>query len=67
MENKLFCKCLHEIENDLDRTKWCMMPCLAQITILKEREELQKEYPPFSGPYPQDYNNRAEKLDNKEQ
>jgi hypothetical protein len=36
--NGPFCRCLFEIENKKRRTKFCFMPCAAQITIIKGRE-----------------------------
>lgn len=39
---KPFCKCLHETENNLPRTKFCRMPCGAQKMIMKERENTVK-------------------------
>jgi hypothetical protein len=40
---KPFCQCLHEVENNLPRTKRCMMPCLDQLKILAEREKVKKD------------------------
>jgi hypothetical protein len=38
MNNKeLFCQCLHEIENDLPRTKFCFMACRDQGMIMHKR------------------------------
>lgn len=37
----LFCRCLHEIENELERTKFCMRPCRSQYIILSEREKVE--------------------------
>jgi len=34
---KPFCKCLYEIENNLQRTIFCMIPCRAQLEIRKQR------------------------------
>jgi hypothetical protein len=34
---ELHCQCLHEIENNLPRTKFCFMACLDQRKILHER------------------------------
>ncbi len=41
-----FCRCLHESENNLERTQHCFMPCDDQRAILAERREmLQKAEP----------------------
>lgn len=37
------CICLHEIENNLPRTKFCFMACLSQSKILREREKRKKQ------------------------
>ena len=34
-----FCQCLYEIENGLQRTKYCIMACAEQIEILRQREK----------------------------
>lgn len=33
-----YCRCLYEIENKIERTKYCHVPCGAQRIILKQRE-----------------------------
>lgn len=42
-----FCQCLHETENNLERTKHCFMPCENQHTILTERVEMLKKAEPL--------------------
>lgn len=34
-----FCRCLHEIENGLQRTKFCFIACAEQMEILRQREK----------------------------
>lgn len=34
---RLFCRCLYEIENGLERTQHCFMPCIDQQMIMEER------------------------------
>ena len=36
---KFHCLCLHEIENDLPRTKFCFKACSDQFEILAERKK----------------------------
>lgn len=38
-----FCKCLYEIENNLPRTQYCFMPCIAQGRILEKRRKIAEE------------------------
>ncbi len=40
------CQCLHEIENNLKRTKVCRVTCSEQRQILKEREDFNKRIKP---------------------
>lgn len=42
--NTPFCSCLHEIENNLERTKFCFTACAYQIEILRQREEALKSH-----------------------
>ncbi len=41
--SRIFCRCLYEIENDLERTKFCSRPCRNQRVILSERKEENKK------------------------
>lgn len=35
------CQCLHEIENNLPRTKFCFIPCAAQRLLRKEAKTVK--------------------------
>ncbi len=37
MFSKPSCRCLHEIENELPRTMFCLVPCRGQHEILSRR------------------------------
>jgi hypothetical protein len=37
--NPNFCTCLHEIKNNLPRTKYCTVPCRAQLYELREKSK----------------------------
>lgn len=41
MFSNFACRCLHEIENDLPRTKFCFIPCRGQREILSQRESMK--------------------------
>lgn len=53
---KPFCRCLHEIENNLPRTQHCFMACSDQHEILAERR--LKEQEPKKEPFCQCLNYR---------
>ena len=42
MKYKKICRCLQEIENGIEPTRNCVMPCTNQIEILEERKRNKK-------------------------